>query len=74
VARQVEGGGHPKAAGCKPDIYDDMMDYASHWLSEGETAKRVILAAFERVAEELAAEEVAAGEGTDETDAASDDQ
>ena len=53
VARQVDGGGHPKAAGCKPEIYDDMMDYAAHWLSEGETAKRVILAAFERVAEEV---------------------
>ncbi|WP_253737665.1 DHH family phosphoesterase [Halohasta salina] len=52
VARQVNGGGHPKAAGCKPDIYDDMMDYAAHWTTEGETAKRVILAAFERVAEE----------------------
>jgi len=43
VARQVEGGGHPKAAGCKPDIYDDMMDYAYHWTTEGETTKRVIL-------------------------------
>ncbi|MFO7832752.1 MAG: phosphohydrolase [Halohasta sp.] len=53
VARQVNGGGHPKAAGCKPDIYDDMMDYAAHWTTEGETAKRVILAAFERVAEEV---------------------
>ena len=59
VARQVNGGGHPKAAGCKPDIYDDMMDYASHWLSEGETAKRVILAAFERVAEETASDTAA---------------
>ena len=62
VARQVEGGGHPKAAGCKPDIYDDMMDYAAHWTTEGETAKRVILAAFERVAEEV-------GDDPDGTDA-----
>ncbi len=53
VARQVSGGGHPKAAGCKPDIYDDMMDYAYHWTTEGETTKRVILAAFRRVAEQL---------------------
>jgi len=30
VAGQVNGGGHPKAAGCKPDIYDDMLDYAHH--------------------------------------------
>jgi oligoribonuclease NrnB/cAMP/cGMP phosphodiesterase (DHH superfamily) len=59
VARQVEGGGHPKAAGCKPDIYDDMMDYAYHWTTEGETTKRVILAAFRRVAEDVAAEDEA---------------
>jgi oligoribonuclease NrnB/cAMP/cGMP phosphodiesterase (DHH superfamily) len=53
VARQVNGGGHPQAAGCKPGIYDDMLDYAHHWSSEGEAAKRVILAAFERVAERV---------------------
>ncbi|MFC7202969.1 DHH family phosphoesterase [Haloferax namakaokahaiae] len=51
VADLVNGGGHPKAAGCKPDIYDDMLDYAHHWTTEGATTKRVILNAFERVAE-----------------------
>lgn len=56
VARQVNGGGHPKAAGCKPDIYDDMLDYAHHWTTEGAAAKRVILAAFERVADGSVAE------------------
>jgi oligoribonuclease NrnB/cAMP/cGMP phosphodiesterase (DHH superfamily) len=50
VAALVNGGGHPKASGCKPEIYDDMLDYAYHWTTEGETTKRVILAAFERVA------------------------
>ncbi|SFK58317.1 Oligoribonuclease NrnB or cAMP/cGMP phosphodiesterase, DHH superfamily [Halogranum rubrum] len=64
VAGQVNGGGHPKAAGCKPDIYDDMLDYAHHWSTQGSAAKRVILAAFERVAEEVeAAEEVEETEG-----------
>lgn len=53
VAGQVNGGGHPKAAGCKPDIYDDMLDYAHHWTTQGSAAKRVILAAFERVAEDF---------------------
>ncbi|AUV80319.1 phosphohydrolase [Salinigranum rubrum] len=53
VAALVNGGGHPKAAGCKPDIYDDMLDYAHHWTTEGATTKRVILAAFERVAAEV---------------------
>jgi oligoribonuclease NrnB/cAMP/cGMP phosphodiesterase (DHH superfamily) len=65
VARQVEGGGHPQAAGCKPDIYDDMLDYARHWTTEGETAKRVILAAFERVAEDAADEEETRADGDD---------
>jgi oligoribonuclease NrnB/cAMP/cGMP phosphodiesterase (DHH superfamily) len=46
VARQVNGGGHPKAAGCKPDIYDDMLDYAHHWTTRGAVAKQVILDAF----------------------------
>jgi oligoribonuclease NrnB/cAMP/cGMP phosphodiesterase (DHH superfamily) len=67
VARQVNGGGHPKAAGCKPDIYDDMLDYAHHWTTQGATTKRVILAAFERVAEEAAADE-----GVTEADEADD--
>jgi oligoribonuclease NrnB/cAMP/cGMP phosphodiesterase (DHH superfamily) len=52
VAGQVNGGGHPKAAGCKPDIYDDMLDYAHHWTTQGSAARRVILAGFERLAEE----------------------
>jgi oligoribonuclease NrnB/cAMP/cGMP phosphodiesterase (DHH superfamily) len=46
VAAQVDGGGHPKAAGCKPDIYDDMLDYAHHWTTRGAVAKQVILDAF----------------------------
>ncbi|WP_049997768.1 DHH family phosphoesterase [Halococcus sediminicola] len=52
VAGQVNGGGHPKAAGCKPDIYDDMLDYAHHWTTRGAVTKRVILEAFGRLAEE----------------------
>jgi len=54
VARQVSGGGHPKAAGCKPHIYDDMLDYAYHWTTEGAVAKRAILAAFEALPDEPA--------------------
>jgi oligoribonuclease NrnB/cAMP/cGMP phosphodiesterase (DHH superfamily) len=46
VAAQVNGGGHPKAAGCKPDIYDDMLDYAHHWTTRGAVTKQVILDAF----------------------------
>jgi len=50
VAGRVNGGGHPKAAGCKPDIYDDMLDYAHHWTTRGAVAKQVILDAFQMVA------------------------
>ena len=57
VAGKVNGGGHPQAAGCKPDIYDDMLDYAHHWTTEGQACRRVILAAFEDVAENVAAAE-----------------
>ena len=71
VARQVNGGGHPKAAGCKPDIYDDMMDYAYHWTTNGETTKRVILQAFERVAEEL---DAAGDDSETDTTASSDSE
>ncbi|MFC7323022.1 DHH family phosphoesterase [Halorubrum rutilum] len=70
VAGKVNGGGHPQAAGCKPEIYDDMLDYAQHWTTEGQACKRVILAAFEAVAEEVAAadESDEVGEGDEETD------
>ncbi len=57
VAGQVNGGGHPKAAGCKPDIYDDMLDYAHHWTTHGAVAKQAILSAFERLPEEKPAEQ-----------------
>ncbi|QSG08126.1 DHH family phosphoesterase [Halapricum desulfuricans] len=52
VAEQVNGGGHPRAAGCKPDVYDDMLDYAHHWTTQGAVAKRAIIDAFRRLAEE----------------------
>jgi oligoribonuclease NrnB/cAMP/cGMP phosphodiesterase (DHH superfamily) len=52
VAGQVNGGGHPKAAGCKPDIYDDMLDYAHHWTTRGAITKQVILDAFRNLPEE----------------------
>jgi len=60
VAGRVNGGGHPKAAGCKPDIYDDMLDYAHHWTTRGATAKQMILDAFRNLPPE----------GEDEVDAA----
>ena len=52
VAGKVNGGGHPKAAGCKPDIYDDMLDYANHWTTRGAVTKQVILDAVRDVVAE----------------------
>ncbi|WP_135852338.1 DHH family phosphoesterase [Halorussus salinus] len=66
VARQVNGGGHPKAAGCKPRIYDDMLDYAHHWTTRGATAKQVIVEAFWHVSRDVEAETAAADEELDE--------
>ena len=51
VAAQVNGGGHPRAAGCKPDVYDDMLDYAHHWTTHGAVAKQAIVSAFRRLAD-----------------------
>ena len=73
VAGRVNGGGHPRAAGCKPDIYDDMLDYAHHWTTEGATAKRVILRAFETVAADVDGADEDTADGEDATDAAADD-
>ncbi|MGM0590997.1 MAG: DHH family phosphoesterase [Halobacteriota archaeon] len=72
VAAQVNGGGHPKAAGCKPDIYDDMLDYAHHWTTQGEAAKEVILAGFRRLADEEAEKETEGDQS--ESDEASTDE
>ncbi|ACV46362.1 MULTISPECIES: DHH family phosphoesterase [Halomicrobium] len=57
VAAQVNGGGHPRAAGCKPDVYDDMLDYAHHWSTRGAVAKQAIVDAFKRLPEEPEAAE-----------------
>ncbi|WP_266074717.1 DHH family phosphoesterase [Haladaptatus caseinilyticus] len=65
VARQVNGGGHPKAAGCKPSIYDDMLDYAHHWTTQGAVAKQVILEAFWTLKHEDDEQEAEKGESNE---------
>jgi len=62
VAGQVSGGGHPRAAGCKPHIYDDMLDYAHHWTTRGAVAKQAILDAFRALEDESDGESDADGE------------
>jgi oligoribonuclease NrnB/cAMP/cGMP phosphodiesterase (DHH superfamily) len=49
VARELGGGGHPQAAGCKPDVFGTMLDFSRHWTTEGEEARAVVLDAFEDV-------------------------
>ncbi|MFW5965852.1 MAG: recombinase RecJ, partial [Halodesulfurarchaeum sp.] len=53
---QVGGGGHPRAAGCKPRIYEDMLDYAHHWTTRGAPAKQLLMKAFWNLPEEPAEE------------------
>jgi oligoribonuclease NrnB/cAMP/cGMP phosphodiesterase (DHH superfamily) len=52
VAGQLNGGGHPRAAGCKPGVYDDMLDYAHHWTTRGALTKQKVLDAFHTLPDE----------------------
>lgn len=52
VAGLLGGGGHPKAAGCKPDVFGSMLDVARHWLDEGAAAREATLDAYRAVIEE----------------------
>jgi oligoribonuclease NrnB/cAMP/cGMP phosphodiesterase (DHH superfamily) len=54
VAARVNGGGHPRAAGCKPPVYEDMLDYAHHWSTDGSAAKAAILGAFRTLVDDEA--------------------
>lgn len=49
VAERLDGGGHPKAAGCKPPVFDDLLDYAQHWTTQGAAARHAVLQAFRAV-------------------------
>lgn len=49
VAGLLDGGGHPKAAGCKPDVFDTMLDFARHWLEEGAAAREATLDAYREI-------------------------
>ena len=69
VAGRVNGGGHPRAAGCKPEIYDDMLDYAHHWTTRGAVCKQVLLDAFREVAAEVDGAEMASEGDEDDEDA-----
>ena len=50
-----------------------MMDYAYHWTTKGETTKRVILQAFEHVAEDLNTADAADEGDENDTDTAVDE-
>lgn len=49
VAGKLGGGGHPKAAGCKPPVFDSMLDYAEHWVYRGERSREAAIEAFRDV-------------------------
>ncbi|MFP4628252.1 MAG: DHH family phosphoesterase [Halobacteriales archaeon] len=52
VAERLGGGGHPEAAGCKPPVFDDLLDYVHHWTTHGASARHAILGAFRAVLED----------------------
>ena len=49
LARIFGGGGHPRAAGCMPIEFLDLLHYANHWISQGEETKKVLLEAFKHM-------------------------
>ncbi|MFW6447948.1 MAG: DHH family phosphoesterase [Halobacteriota archaeon] len=49
VAERLGGGGHPEAAGCKPPVFDDLLDYVHHWTTHGASARHAVLGAFRAV-------------------------
>ncbi|MFW6436044.1 MAG: DHH family phosphoesterase [Halococcoides sp.] len=67
VAERVGGGGHPRAAGCKPDIYDDPLDYAHHWTTQGAVAKRLLIEAFRDLAPAESAQGGSVENGADDS-------
>jgi len=68
VAGRSTAAATPRPRAAKPDIYDDMLDYANHWTTRGAVTKRVILDAFRDVVDE--ADE--ATDGDADTDASED--
>jgi hypothetical protein len=51
-----------------------MLDYAAHWSSQGATAKRVILGAFEAVIENAEGEDEGESEGEGENESESENE
>ena len=45
VAKRLNGGGHPPAAGCKPNVAggDGFIPYDKHWATQGRAAKAVVM-------------------------------
>ena len=45
VAKRLNGGGHPPAAGCKPNVAggDGFIPYDKHWATKGRAAKAVVM-------------------------------
>jgi len=49
MARNLGGGGHPAAAGAKPDLVDDTVSYEVHWTTKGKEMRQFIVDTFKQV-------------------------
>lgn len=51
MARSLGGGGHPSAAGAKPDLVNEDVSYEVHWTTKGKSMREFIVDTFEKVVE-----------------------
>ncbi len=51
MARSLGGGGHPAAAGAKPDFVNEDVSYEVHWTTKGKSMRDFIVDTFEQVVE-----------------------
>jgi oligoribonuclease NrnB/cAMP/cGMP phosphodiesterase (DHH superfamily) len=49
MAKSLDGGGHPAAAGAKPDKVGDEIQYEVHWTTKGEALRNFVVDKFEEV-------------------------
>lgn len=52
MAVSLGGGGHPCAAGAKPDVVNDEVSYEVHWTTKGKQLREFVVNKFEDVMDE----------------------
>lgn len=49
IAKSLDGGGHPAAAGAKPDMVGSEIQYEVHWTTKGKKLREFVVDKFEEV-------------------------